>query len=172
MAFAFVVEDGTGLPNATSYVSVEDADDILTMNIHAGPAWDALDVENKERLLAWASRYLDERARWYGARTVETSGLRWPRTGVVDRDNARIAPNVIPRQLKAATAEMARYLIEEDRSTERGQDALTRLKADVIELEFSEGYRLPKVPEHMQYLIAGLGSIAGGSGIKFARIIR
>lgn len=172
MAFTFVVEDGTGLPNATSYVSVEEADDILTMNIHAGPAWSVLDVAVKQRLLSWASRYLDERARWFGTRVSESSGLRWPRAGVTDRDGIVLAPNMVPRQLKIAAAEMARYLVDEDRSSERDQDALTRLKADVIELEFAEGYRLPKVPEHMQYLIKGIGTIGSGSGIKFARIIR
>jgi hypothetical protein len=172
MAFTFVVEDGTGLLNATSYVSVEDADDIITMNIHASASWEALTVADKERLLSWATRYLDERARWKGVRTTNTSALRWPRAGITDRDNITLPGNEIPRQLEVATAEMARYLIEEDRTVERGQDALTRLKADVIELEFSEGYRLPQVPTHMSYLIKGLGTISSGNGIKFKQIIR
>jgi hypothetical protein len=172
MAFTFTVEDGTGLSTATSYVSVEDADDILTMNIHAGPIWDALTQEEKERLLSWASRYLDERTNWFGRRVVETSALRWPRSGIRDRDGIVIPSNSIPRQLKAAVAEMARYLIAEDRTTEREQDALTRIKADVVELEFSEGYRLARVPEHMDSLLRGLGTINGGNGIKFKRILR
>jgi hypothetical protein len=79
---------------------------------------------------------------------------------------------MIPRQLQIATAEMARYLIDEDRSVERGQDALTRLRADVIELEFAEGYRLPQVPSHMQYLIKGIGSISAGNGMQVKRLIR
>lgn len=173
MAFTFVVEDGTGLPNATSYVSVEDADDIITMNIHASTSWDALAVEKKERLLSWASRYLDERTRWCGVITVETSGLRWPRSTVINRDGIEIAANIVPRQLAIATAEMARYMVAQDRTTERDQDALTRLKADVIELEFAENYRLPQVPSHMAYLIKGLGSIqTGNGGIRFKKIIR
>jgi len=172
MAFTFVVEDGSGLSTATSYVSVEEADDIITMNIHASQSWGALTDVQKEYLLSWASRYLDERTRWFGYRMVETSALRWPRYGVTDRDGIRLSDSAIPSQLKIATAEMARYLIEEDRTVERSQDALTRLKADVIELEFSEGYRLPQVPSHMAYLIAGLGAIGSGTGIKFKRIIR
>jgi hypothetical protein len=172
MPFTFVVEDGTGIITANSYVSVTDASDILTTNIHAGPEWDALDTASKERLLAWASRYLDDRVTWRGYRVSETSGLRWPRSGVIDRDGILISSTTIPRQLKVATAEMARYLIETDRSVEQGQDALTRLKADVIELEFAEGYRLPKVPEHMQYLLSGLGSVSGGGGVQFKRIVR
>lgn len=172
MAFTFLVEDGSGLSEATSYVSVEDADDVIIMNIHASAAWTELTTTQKEHLLSWASRYLDERARWHGTKSVKSSALRFPRTGIVDRDGVTITANAVPRQLKIATAEMARYLIEEDRTVERGQDALTRLKADVVELEFSEGYRLPKVPEHMGYLIQGLGSIGSGSGSKFKRIVR
>ncbi len=172
MAFAFVVEDGTGVTDATSYVSVEEADDIITMNIHASASWAALVDGDKEKLLAWASRYLDERTRWFGTKAVPASALRWPRVGVIDRDGIELSSTMVPRQLKIATAEMARYLIDEDRSVERGQDALTRLKADVIELEFSEGYRLPQVPSHMQYLIKGLGTISSGNGIQFKRILR
>lgn len=172
MAFTFTVEDGSGIADATSYISLEEANDILAMNIHISADWAELTDADKERLLAWASRYLDERARWYGYRVSDTSGLRWPRTGVIDRDGIVIAPDAIPKQLKIAVAEMARYLMTGDRTVERDQDGLVRLKADVIELEFLEGYKLPKVPEHMQYLLAGLGSIGTGGGMQFKRIIR
>lgn len=170
MAFAFKVETGSGLvADANSYVSVSEADDILAMNIHASPAWEALDDSAKEKLLAWATRYLDERTRWYGYKAVDTSPLRWPRVGVMDRDGIYISPTSIPMQLRTASAEMARYLIETDRSVERDQDALKRLKADVIELEFVEGYKLSSVPSALQYLIKGLGTIASGNGVKFQR---
>lgn len=172
MAFTFVVEDGTGLTTANSYVSVVEADDIVAVNIHASPKWVALTTAEKEKLLAWASRFLDAHTRWYGTKTVETSGLRWPRKGVYDRDNILLADNVIPHQLKVATASMAVYLIENDRTVERSQDALTRLQVDVVELEFREGYTLALVPNHMEYLVAGLGAISGGGGIRFKPIIR
>lgn len=171
MAFTFTVEDGTGLAAATSYVSVADADDILIVNIHAYSSWNALTTTQKEYLLAWASRYLDAHADWYGTKTVETSGLRWPRTGVTDRDGIALSSTAIPKQLKVATAEMARYLISEDRSTERSQDAIKMLKADVVEIEFIEGYRLPQIPSHLTYLIDGLGILRGGKP-NFAKITR
>ena len=41
MALDFVVETGTGLANATSYVSVEEADDLVSLNIHDS-TWDTL----------------------------------------------------------------------------------------------------------------------------------
>jgi len=172
MPFTFLTEDGTGLVAATSYVSVEEADDIIAVNIHADARWTVLDEAIKEKLLSWASRYLDTNARWYGERVSSTSGLRWPRKGVCDRDDFEIAEDVIPKQLKIAAASMATYLIAQDRSTERPQDALISLKADVVELEFAEGYRLPKVPSHINELISGLGRITSGTRVRFGRIIK
>lgn len=171
MAFTFLVEDGTGLPGANSYVSVADADNLIQTNIHASADWLAKSTEDKQALLMSATRYLDDRTRWYGLRVSATSGLRWPRSNVYDRDGNLIEPNTIPTQLRFATAEMARFNMAEDRTVERDQDALSRLKADVIELEFVNGYRLPKVPEHMRYLLLGLGSISGG-GVTFGKVIR
>ena len=168
----FIVENGSGLPNAASYVSLAEANDILSLNIHITAEWAALVDADKERLLAWASRYLDERTRWFGHRVNEASGLRWPRVGVIDRDGLLIASTVIPQQLKVAVAEMARFLMVADRSAERDQDGLARLKADVIELEFREGYKLPKVPEHMQFILAGLGAVSTGGGVRFKPSIR
>ena len=149
---------------------VEEADDILAQNIHVFPAWNALPTEDKERLLAWASRYLDDRTRWAGYRAVAASGLRWPRTGVVDRDGRAIGSNEIPHALKVGTAELARHLMVADRSAERDQDGLSRLKADAIELEFKDGYILPKVPEHLRFVLAGLGVVNTGGGVHCKRI--
>lgn len=165
------VEDGSGLPAANSYLSTEEADSIIGLNVHVRAAWAALSTEDKEALLAWASRYLDERTRWKSWRTYPDSGLSWPRTGAQDRDGVQIAPNAVPAPLKVATAEMARHLMVADRSTERDQDGLARLKADVIELEFRTGYSLPKIPEHLQNVLAGLGTINGGS-VQFKQVLR
>lgn len=162
MSFTFLVEDGTGLTGATSYASVAEADAYLAQNIHVLPTWRTLPSTTKQALLAWASRYLDQRANWYGTRTKANSGLRWPRTGVRDLDGNAIGSTVVPREVKAATIEMARYLIAEDRSDDRGQDALKELQVDVIKLVFDNSYRLPEVPNEIQFILRGLGTISAG----------
>lgn len=172
MAFVFTVEDGTGLPAATSYVSVSEANDILAVNIHITATWGALSTQEKEKLLSWASQFIDSRARWNGYKTVESSALRWPRTGVYDRDSIEIPSNIVPQQLKEAVSEMARLLATEDRTIERSQDGLKRLKVDSIEIEFSEGYRLPNIPTSVANMLIGLGSVSTGAGIKFKRLVR
>lgn len=169
MPFVFTVEDGTGLPTANSYVSVSDADDILATNIHA-TSWVAKTNADKEKLLSWATRLIDTKATWYGTKTYETSGLRWPRTGVIDRDNVALAEDEIPLRLQEGTAEMARYLVDVDRTTERSQDGLTSLKVDVVEMEFDKDYRISSVPKFIWEILSDLGYFGASSGA--AKIIK
>lgn len=170
MAFSFVVEDGTGLPNATSYISVEEADDILVTNIH-NTEWIALTQSQKEYLLSWATRLLDTKADWNGHKTYPTSALRWPRKCVIDRDCVKIASDEIPKQLKEAVAEYARFLISTDRTTEQETDGITEITVDVIQLKFDSDYRLAVVPSIINELVYGIGRIKGGS-VTVAKIRR
>lgn len=164
MAYAFIVEDGSGIPGANSYVTVEEADDYLVQNIHVSEAWAALDQTNKEYLLSWASRYLDQHARWNGYQTYPTLTLKWPRMYVRDPNGCGfLDPHAIPVQIKQATMELARHLMQDDLSAPRGQDGLKEVKVDVIEIVFNSDYRLPKVPPELQWLLDGLGALKGGS---------
>ncbi len=171
MAVPFIVEDGTGLADATSYLSVAEANVILEANPHVYPVWSARGTSDRQKLLVWATRVLDAAVRWYGRKTVESSALRWPRTGVVDRDGVALAATVLPPALKLATATFAASLGVADRTAERDQDGLVSLKADVVELEFRDGFRIPTVPGHVGMLLIGLGATPG-TGIRMARLIR
>ncbi len=171
MAFVFTVETGAGLSGANSYVSLDEADDYLIANIHIYPAWSALTDENKESLLAFASRVLDQRTSWLGEKTVATSALRWPRTGCQDRDGNDIAANVVPAAVKAATIEMAAALIAADRTVERGSDGLKELQVDVIRFVFDETYRLPAIPSNIGYILTGLGYVSSGER-GFKKIVK
>lgn len=76
----FLVEDGTGLDAATSYVSVAYADDYL------GASW-ATDTATKEAALMNGTEYAD--ARWgfrlKGQPLVATQALEFPRTALTNR---------------------------------------------------------------------------------------
>lgn len=183
--FKFIVEDGRRVPYANSYVSVEEADTYISANFHAYPMWQALDLLTQQQLLVWATRHLDSRAEWKGVlssiwdsdpagtnyvaewavpndrgRVFEQS-LRWPRANVEDIDGYRIPSNIIPKVLKQATAEMARYLIQFDRTVERPQDFLTELKASDVTLRFRDAV-LAHVPQEVAYILRGIGYIASG----------
>lgn len=107
---ALTVEDGTGLENADSYISVADAD-----AYHLGrgnTAWAALDNDAKEQALRRAT--LDYmvpvyRNRWKGERKLATQALDWPRYGIwlEARTSVLLSDTVIPRAISDACAELA-----------------------------------------------------------------
>lgn len=169
MAVTLVVETGAVVANANSYVTLAEANTYLEANIQVFDTWSALSTDDKNALLIWATRYLDQRARWNGYKTDEDSALRWPRTGVYDADNNAIGAHEIPTQLKQAVIEMARYLMVEDRAIERGTDGFTKIKVDVIELSIDANYRQSEIPNELRIFIQGLGSL-WSAGHNFGRI--
>lgn len=74
-----VVEDGTGLSNANSYVSVENAD--AYFQLRANDEWSTLEADAKVAALVSATQYID--LRWgpnlKGVRAFETQALEFPR---------------------------------------------------------------------------------------------
>ena len=175
---AFVVEDGTGLTNATSYVSVADADDYLTVKPDAVIAdWVALTSGQKQDYLMWATRLLDQRGTFQGQKTVEESALRWPRAWVYDRDSLLLPDDEIPEQIEAATVEIAFNLLDQsvDPSSpgSGSSGGIKSLKADVVEIEYFEGGSASNnaFPKGINDILAPLGSISGG-GPGFGRIVR
>ena len=171
MAFTFVVEDGTVVANANSYVTVAEADDYLIANPHAWSSWSVLTNTTKQYYLAFATRYIDARAEFEGEKADPDSALRFPRTGCFTADEVEIPADEIPVGLRHATIEMARYLIDNDRTVERGQDGLKELQVDVVKLVFDENYRLAGVPSLIGYLLKGFGTISSGNR-NFAKIRR
>ena len=106
---ALVVEDGTGLPNADSYLSIVDADAYHAS--HGAPvAW----TGDKETALRRATQYLDAvyGQRWKGTRLEDDQALDWARDDV-EVDSVILDAAPLPRALKEACAELAlRHLTE------------------------------------------------------------
>lgn len=177
---AMVVEDGTGLSNANSYSSVAEADDYLSIKAATLYAvWSALNTTQKEGYLMWATRLLDQRANYQGSKSVSTSALRWPRTGVTDRDGISLAYDEIPPAIKSATVEIAYNLVSKavDPSAPAADPtgALKRVKADVVEVEYVEGSASPGsdyFPYGINEILSGLGSISTGTGSRFGKILK
>ncbi len=105
---SLVVEDGTGLSTAQSYLSVADCDAYNLL--HANDAtWIAALTAAKEIALIRATQYLDNqyRNRWRGARVQESQALAWPRANAEDYDGYYYDSTELPQTLKDATAECA-----------------------------------------------------------------
>lgn len=172
MAFQFVVETGEGDPDANSYCTVEFADDYSEMNIQRSAEWLALEEEDKQRLLARASKNLDIRFKWNGTRVDSDSGLKWPRAGVYDEDGFIIPDDVIPGILQEATAEFAMYLMSDDWTAPRSEDQFKELKVDVIDIKFDTNFRRSYIPPTIVAMLADLGESNSGSRPQFKKIIR
>lgn len=112
---AFVVETGSGLSTANSYLSVADADSYHTD--HGAPAaWTAATTAAKQSALQLATQYIDAMygERWLGERINETMALDWPRYNVIDRDGYTVASTAVPAQVEQATAILALNVVNGD----------------------------------------------------------
>jgi hypothetical protein len=157
-----VVEDGTGRVTANCYTTIQEADDTLSVNPQS--QWKALDDETKASLLIWATRLLDQRARWNGQKTHQTSGLAWPRIKVRDREGYLVDDNLVPTPVKVATAILAEHLIAGNPEAANTSSNLTSLQVDVIALRFDANQTPEKYPSEIKFILTGLGSVSMGRG--------
>ena len=160
----FVVENGTGLTNATSYVSVDEADDLAVLNIHNSDAWLTLPVDKKRNLLIYASRVLDSRTTWNGERVSLTQALEWPRKEVTDRYGNAVSTSAVPYNVRWAVVEFAKWSLTEDRLSRTQPDSVvSEVKVDSISLKFADPTLLAtdqyKTPDIVTDILRGLGSV-------------
>jgi hypothetical protein len=80
---ALVVEDGTGLPDADSYVSVASADAYHVAHGNAGWAVDTVTEDMREVALRNATAHIDSNPNYQfqGVPVSADQALLWPRTG-------------------------------------------------------------------------------------------
>ena len=110
---SLVVENGSGLSNAESYVFVVDCD---AYHVAHGNTPTGITVTDKEIALRLATQYLEARyvGQWIGTRINSTMSLSWPRFNAEDPDGYWIESNIIPQRLKDATCELALRKIQGD----------------------------------------------------------
>lgn len=127
----FTVEDGSGVTDANSYLSIAGADAFHSDRGNA--AWTGTDAVKQVALIK-ATDYITQTfdGRWAGCMVAEDQSLAWPRAGVDYVDN-----DVIPKALKQAVAILALEALSDDLNPnlERG-NAIKREKVDVIETEY------------------------------------
>lgn len=174
---ALVVEDGTFVSGANSYVTLAEADAFLADSL-TRDEWSCLADDAKERLLIAASRWLDQQAAWNGTKADvdKTNDLRWPRAGVCDRDGLPVAEDEIPAQLKQAVFELALFFTNPDNNPTRFSDnqGIEEITVDVITLRFGEGYdqTARRFLPGINVLLQGLGNVSTSHGRQHARIVR
>lgn len=106
MAISFIVEDGTGLTNSTSYVSVAE---FYQYWENKGVDYTDTDTYPTATIQAWlndATAYADLTKHWAGAISDEDQALAVPRTGWSDC-YGRDVDDSVPTYLKNGVCELA-----------------------------------------------------------------
>lgn len=166
---ALVIENGSLVAGANSYVAVEDARAYADARASILPAGDA----EVEAALIVAMDYLESLRAQYQGQKVDPAlqSLQWPRTGVVI-DGWQVPTDHIPKELKDAQCQLA---LEVSAGTDLmptgdGREVI-REKVDVLETEYAPGAGgapQPYLAKVMAFL-EPLMSAGGFGGIKVIR---
>jgi hypothetical protein len=139
MTSALVIEDGTIVANATSYVEVDEA------RAYAAARGITLSVDDTviDVLAIKAMDYLEaQRARYQGWKVSEIQCLQWPRYEVLI-DNIEVEPTSIPILLKQAQCRLMMELnAGVDLYPNRTSQIVKSEKVGPIETEYFQGSSL------------------------------
>lgn len=160
---AFIVEDDTGLANATSYVTVAFADVYADSFFSATnyATWSNLGDSAKERFLNMSTKYIDRTYSFQGQKGSTTQSLEFPRDYLYDIDSEEVTG--VPDVIKEAVCLVSRRLmnnVELDPDMDRG-GAIKREKVDVIDITYSDGASAFKKFPEIDNLLKASGFIRG-----------
>ena len=170
MAVTVVVEDGTGLSNANSYVSVADLRDYFAV-VPDAAAFHTLTDDVLSQYVVWATRTLDQKTFWQGYRATDTQILEWPRKYVTDKYGNTVASNIVPLQVKAVTYELARWLKDNDPADGQDVQSLKQITVDVVDIVFQDQTTQTSWPTIFNQIIDGLGRVNVGAR-GFPRVVK
>jgi hypothetical protein len=134
MSITIIIEDGTNVANANSYVSISDTRDYATNRGISLPISD----DEVASLIIKSTDYLETK-QYQGTKTYSDQSLLWPRSGVTV-DCLDFAVDQIPKNLKLAQYQLviaANQGIELLPNIQAG-DFVKREKIGVIETEYAD----------------------------------
>jgi hypothetical protein len=155
---ALLLNATVGSPTANSYLTREEADTYFETRLYSS-AWTQAAAGLRDAALTWATRLLDRAITWNGAISSLTQSLRWPRTGALTLDGQLYIADVIPAELKEATAELALYLLRRDRTADTGREGIKSFEVGSLAFEFDKTTDAPLIPDAVLQLIAHLGTL-------------
>lgn len=146
-----IVEDGTGLVDANSYVTLEEAQSYN--DNHGNSVWGETSPDDAKIVaLIRGTSYIDTR---YGTlfngrkKNGRAQALEWPRVGASDAAGQEILPDEVPVEIKRATIEAALRELQEPSSLQPDYTQSSRVvreKVDVLEVQYSDDSTLSEIP--------------------------
>lgn len=175
-----IVEDGTVVAGAESYISVADAN---TYHAARGNTnWATISEAEAEQALRRATDYLVQvyRLKWDGVRFSGAQALDWPRSFVRNKDQSfgNLYPIVgyfyypsdyIPPELKNACAEMAFKAASGELAPDLDKTVIKE-KIDVLEVEYDKNSLQYKRYRAIDNMLAPF--LSSGSSGTFRRVER
>lgn len=144
---AFVVEDGTGKTDATSFVSVADADTYF--EDRGNTTWAIEPSSKKQQALITATQYVEACYQWAaGVRTSRTQSLSWPRLDAVDNEGYYFESDEIPQRVKDAVCELAVRALSETLLEDTTQKVLSEAIAFGVSVTYD-----PNSPQSKQFAL-------------------
>lgn len=161
---SLIVEDGSIVTNANTYISLANAktflEDFYGEYDTEAAAFLGFGTSRQELILRRAAYDLDRRYRkqWKGFKRVQDQALDWPRVDVADEDDYDVPEDSIPRRLQRAQLEIAKRLandvaIFEDR--DRGGRVKSE-KVDVISITYFDNAPSETLFEGLEATLTGL----------------
>ncbi len=128
-----VVEDGTVIDGADSYVTVDEANAYwFTRALANDQSWVDAESADKEAALRQATAFLDDAYVWNGTVVDGGQDLQWPRAGIYDRNGYPLPTNEIPSRLKRAVFVLAKEALSGALIEVENRDAT--LKSKTVEV--------------------------------------
>ena len=161
---ALIVEDGTGLSTANTYVSLAEVDAYFTLS--ATTTWTGTD-DAKNAAIIRSARALDGMFTWPGVKLVSTQALQWPRSEAIDTSGYTI--DGVPQAVKNAQCEAALIELVSAGSLTPELDrggAVIREKIGPLETEYASNAPSMTVYNTIKYALA---SILPYGGLRLRR---
>lgn len=167
---SLITEDGSGLADAESYASVNDADTYLGNRLLT--LWATMSTAEKEASLRRGTDYITQmyRPRWAGLRMTSTQALDWPRYDVPRADSplGYYLTTVVPTEVKAACCEMAFKAAFGELNGELGQ-AKTSVQVGPMKTDYAQGSTAAKRYPAIDQLLRPMLAAGGGGAITMVR---
>ena len=169
MAVTVIVEDGSGVASANSYVSIATIDAWVLTNPHDS-TWTALTDAAKNGYAVMSCRVLNEQMDWHGWQIDADQALDLPRSGMIDKNGNSIDNDEIPSEVQNAQCELARLLVIDDRTADPDTAGFKEIGVGSIKLVIDKADRVPTLAQAVFNMINSFGSKAITKGIS--KVIR
>lgn len=144
-----------GAANANSYCTVAEADTYHEGHLYAD-TWTGASAAQKAQAVVMATRLLDERYAWASWPAAATQALQWPRSGVMDALYLSVIDSsTVPSKLKQAAAELARQLLDGDRTADNQVETqgVQSMTAGPVSFSFKDSVKAKVVPDAVRNMI-------------------